>query len=675
MRNPYIVGNVVYGPNFYGRKDIVEELLDERHQCIYLMGNRRVGKTSILRYLETQFSGLHLFLDMQGAGNDPITIGQDLVRQIERWPHKLLNQVVENFQSTDDFCDILQKLTVFTNNNQIKVLLLVDEAEELLIFKKDVLQRFLSILRNKGSLRTIITASKGLSELNDQCREWKTTPFLSEFSIKYMSPLQIQEAKNLICQKNNLEGQVHASAKLQSEIMLLTGCHPYLIQILCHRLFDKKGRLRQIAPKRDLVVDEQLAMFFQDDYDMLSPTEGDILRKIASSGDITEISLMQSLKTEIHNLRRHLVGLEKLGYIIYENGTYRISNYFLDTWLRMERFDRALSVVSDETSLEVSSDIYSQDELSNLRIGLITALPKEMAALETVVDRLRPYDVFSRENHQRYFFGDIPGSNGRQHHVVLALLPDMGTNPAATVTSRLLQRFPSVKDIIMVGIAGGVPHPMKPDEHVRLGDVVVSDRGGVVQYDYTREEIEIIKHRHPPRPPRANLLDAVRLMATEELVGKRPWLQHIGRADHLPNATRPSKNSDQLRNFAYPDSPTRCRHPRDLKRVSGQPRIFMGTIASANTVLKNPNKRDALRDKFGVKAVEMEGSGVADATWIEGAGYLVVRGICDYCNPDKTDKWQEYAAIVAAAYTRALLESMPVISATTSSKPNDGPYS
>ena len=37
----------------------------------------------------------------------------------------------------------------------------------------------------------------------------------------------------------------------------------------------------------------------------------------------------------------------------------------------------------------------------------------------------------------------------------------------------------------------------------------------------------------------------------------------------------------------------------------------------------------------------------------------VVRGICDYCDTHKNDIWQEYAAAVAAAYTRGLLASMP----------------
>ena len=38
-------------------------------------------------------------------------------------------------------------------------------------------------------------------------------------------------------------------------------------------------------------------------------------------------------------------------------------------------------------------------------------------------------------------------------------------------------------------------------------------------------------------------------------------------------------------------------------------------------------------------------------------GYLIVRGICDYCDENKNDLWQKYSAVVSAAYVRALLEN------------------
>jgi hypothetical protein len=98
-------------------------------------------------------------------------------------------------------------------------------------------------------------------------------------------------------------------------------------------------------------------------------------------------------------------------------------------------------------------------------------------------------------------------------------------------------------------------------------------------------------------------------------------------------------------------------------------------IRSANVLLKDAAKRDALRDTFKVKAVEMEASGVADAAWEHTVGYLVVRGICDHCDAHKDDAWQMYAAVVAAAYARAVLEQTRSNDPGPSSPPEEPPKS
>lgn len=38
---------------------------------------------------------------------------------------------------------------------------------------------------------------------------------------------------------------------------------------------------------------------------------------------------------------------------------------------------------------------------------------------------------------------------------------------------------------------------------------------------------------------------------------------------------------------------------------------------------------------------------------------IVIRGICDYADSHKNKRWQPYAAAVAAAYGRELLEQIP----------------
>lgn len=290
-------------------------------------------------------------------------------------------------------------------------------------------------------------------------------------------------------------------------------------------------------------------------------------------------------------------------------------------------------------------------------IGIITASVEEHTAVDALLENAREYVAPGGGAGRRYQIGEIPTKDGGRHFVALSLA-GMGNNIAALRASRLLDHFPSMNSIIMVGIAGGVPHPKKVDDHVRLGDVVVSNEGGVVQYDMDKEKIEITIHRHPPRPPSALLLEGVNLLkATERSKKSRPWIKYIKETCKLLGVKRPAEKTDILVDSANPE--VIITHPKDPKRRRGQPRIFAGPIASANKLLKNPQKRDSLRDKFSVKAVEMEGSGIADATWNHDKGYLVVRGICDYCDSKNNDIWQEYAAIAAAAYTRALLESIP----------------
>jgi nucleoside phosphorylase len=210
----------------------------------------------------------------------------------------------------------------------------------------------------------------------------------------------------------------------------------------------------------------------------------------------------------------------------------------------------------------------------------------------------------------------------------------------------------------MVGIAGGAPHPNDPDKHVRLGDVVVCDQNGIVQFDHVKWEQGHIQVRSAAPPPSASLLGKVGVLEAARLAGSHPWEQHIQRAK-VEGAIRPEASEDRL--FASGDSVTELIHPDDPYRRSGQPRIHYGAIGSSNVLLKDPEVRDALRDNFGVRAIEMEGSGIADGTWTARLGYIVIRGICDYCDRHKNDTWQGYAAVAAAAYARALIESFPII--------------
>lgn len=317
--------------------------------------------------------------------------------------------------------------------------------------------------------------------------------------------------------------------------------------------------------------------------------------------------------------------------------------------------------IKEQQATQVDNSFSSTTDNSKIKpdFGIITALSKEFAALAMLLENRYELPIFPGQGAgRRYLSGEIITKNDGKHTVVLCLVTSIGNNIAAVRASSLLNHFQELKSIIMVGIAGGIPHPEKPDDHVRLGDIVISNEKGVIQYDFGKESKTGTEHRHSPRPPSASLLEGVKLLQVEELMGNKPWLKFIDRALLPEGAQRPSKDTDIL--ISSTNLEQIIEHPQDLKRRNNEPKVFLAPIASANILLKNSLKRDQLRDKFGVKAIEMEGSGIADATWNYEVGYLVVRGICDYCDSKKNDDWQSYAAAVAAAYTIALLESIPV---------------
>lgn len=289
------------------------------------------------------------------------------------------------------------------------------------------------------------------------------------------------------------------------------------------------------------------------------------------------------------------------------------------------------------------------NKYENIKIGIITALSKECAAIKLLLDNVEECYFKGKGSGHRFFVGEIKSANGGVHKVALGQC-GMGNNKASIRAITMQNHFPGIETIIMVGIAGGVPSPDNISKHIRLGDIVVSE--GVIQYDFVKETSEKIICRSTPAKPSAKLLEALEAIKVKEYEEIYAWKSLID-AYAVNKFAKPSCD-DVLH-----DSMGRIiSHPRDIHRDC-YPKVFYGKIASANTLLKNFERRQKLKEQYGVLAVEMEASGIADATWETGAGYLVIRGISDYCDDYKNDDWQEYAAMVAACYTRDLIENLP----------------
>jgi len=96
------------------------------------------------------------------------------------------------------------------------------------------------------------------------------------------------------------------------------------------------------------------------------------------------------------------------------------------------------------------------------QFAVVTALPKEFAAMLAMLDDARPITVPGDPSD--YVHGKVPALDGTgNHHVVVALQKKAANNSAAAVASHLAHSFPHLEHVLMVGIAGGIPHMADPD--------------------------------------------------------------------------------------------------------------------------------------------------------------------------------------------------------------------
>jgi nucleoside phosphorylase len=303
---------------------------------------------------------------------------------------------------------------------------------------------------------------------------------------------------------------------------------------------------------------------------------------------------------------------------------------------------------------------------SEYQVGWICALPLEMTAARAMLDELHegPEQQDPRD-HNNYCLGRIQG-----HNIVIACLPDYGTNSAAIVAEQMLHTFKEIRFGLMVGIGGGVPS-LKND--IRLGDIVVSrpegTLGGVVQYDLGKavKDGHLQRTGSLDRPPPILLSALCTLESNHDMEDSKipEFLKEM--AINYPQMQKkymfPGSEKDRLfkEGHDHPDEAKSCDYC-DLsqlvdrkRRDSNMPAIHYGLIACGNQVMRNGLTRSRFGKELGVLCFEMEAAGLMNHFKC-----LAIRGICDYSDSHKNKDWQHYAATTAAAYAKELLLVTPV---------------
>ena len=273
--SPYIVGNPVDRQEmFFGRDDIMDRIrrqLGEQANVILLEGNRRTGKTSILKQLgktDVLPGWIPVYCSFQDAEGDDRSGGittRNVFRLfaratglalydagVETWfpdlpdrdparPFKLafrtaLNQAFVGDQSFETFELYIEAALQAARPR--RVLLMLDEFDKLQegidagVTSPQVPENIRHLLQHQPGLSAIITGSRRLKRLRE---EYWSALFGFGYRIG-VSALPMEDARRLVTEP--VEGRLDYLPQARDRIVNLCARHPFLIQSLCNRVFE-----------------------------------------------------------------------------------------------------------------------------------------------------------------------------------------------------------------------------------------------------------------------------------------------------------------------------------------------------------------------------------------------------------------------------------------------------
>lgn len=251
---------------------------------------------------------------------------------------------------------------------------------------------------------------------------------------------------------------------------------------------------------------------------------------------------------------------------------------------------------------------------------VLTALPVELAAAKQALGIAPEASPVTTSTGLHTWKVPVSGRNGRIASCMLACFSGAGNIDASTVTATLLTEF-KPHNVVMVGIAAGMR------DKCALAEVVLTER--VVAYD-GRAVLE--GGRVEYRPEITRLSFSIRQDLAFYLSDVSGLEQRLHRHYERMAIALPEK--------------------ADAGPVAASIIPRLATVASGESLIRDPDKFRQLRELHGkVETAEMEGAGVFAACEAHNKPVLMIRGISDFGDSTKDNRFHQWAAKTAAAVT------------------------
>jgi adenosylhomocysteine nucleosidase len=233
-------------------------------------------------------------------------------------------------------------------------------------------------------------------------------------------------------------------------------------------------------------------------------------------------------------------------------------------------------------------------------IGVIGAMPEELAAVIEVVHAEEVIELGGRRYHRGQFAGEP----------VVCVVSRIGKVAAAATTAILLERF-APRAILMTGLAGAV------DPRLAIGDIVVADH--------------LIQHDLDVRPRFA-----------------RHEVPQLGVTELACDPALSERLAVAAAAFVPP--------PSVVALGITAPRVWRGLVASGDQFFASVSAVTALRALLPeALAVEMEGAAVAQVCHEHDVPFAVARVISDTADHSAATDFARFLAEASGPYARALV--------------------
>jgi type I restriction enzyme M protein len=277
--SPYVTGSPLdpkHGNEvFYGREDLIQRIARQvttQGNVVLLEGNRRAGKTSILRHLEGKEAvpgWLAVYASLQGAEGATDTVGVPTASVFREIAGSLAAALVrlkletplpdgnviaaggkalgigkacrEGISNEAPFVDFREYLDVVLNvleKQELCLLLMLDEFDKIQegidhgVTSPQVPENIRFLIQTYARFSAILTGSRRLKRLREEY--WSALYGLGT-SVQ-VTALDADDARRVVVEP--VRGKLTFSPEAVDRVLAITARQPYLLQCLCNRIFD-----------------------------------------------------------------------------------------------------------------------------------------------------------------------------------------------------------------------------------------------------------------------------------------------------------------------------------------------------------------------------------------------------------------------------------------------------